>query len=48
MHLGKVIADYLEKIVETFGLLDPATCEEVKEIEELEASVSPIIDDMVD
>ncbi len=48
MHLGKVIADYLEKLVEAYGLLDAATRQEIKEIEELEASVSPIIDGMVD
>ncbi len=48
MHLGKVIADYLGKCVEALGLLDPETCKEIKEVEELEASLSPIIDGMVD
>lgn len=48
MHPGKVIADHLEKIVETFEILDPETCEEIKDIEELVSSVSPIIDEMVD
>jgi hypothetical protein len=31
MHLGKVIADYLEKFVEAYGLLDRDTAEKAKE-----------------
>ncbi len=48
MHVGKVIADYLEKIVEYCGLLDHETIEEIKEIEEEEKELLEAIGGMAD
>ncbi len=45
MHLGKIIADYLERFIETYGLLDDATVKEIKEIETVESDVSSIVDE---
>ncbi len=47
MHLGKVIADYLQKFVEAYGLLDATTLKEVKEIEDVESEISLIADELV-
>jgi len=47
MHLGKVIADYLQKFVEAYGLLDATTLKEVKEIEDVESEISSIADELV-
>lgn len=44
MHLGKVIADYLEKIIEAYGLLDSEAIRETKEIEEVESRIGSIVD----
>jgi hypothetical protein len=48
MHLGKVIAEYLEKFVEVYGLLDPATAEKAKEKIERRAEMGKIIEELVD
>jgi len=32
MHLGKVIADYLEKFVDAYGLLDPKTVGKIGDV----------------
>ncbi len=48
MHLGKVIAEYLEKFVEAYGLLDPATAEKAKEEIERRAEMGKIIEELVD
>ncbi len=45
MHLGRVIAEYLEKIVETYGLLSPTTCKEIEEIEAAESKIGSLIVD---
>lgn len=47
MHLGKVIADYLEKFVEAYGLLDPATAEEAKEKIERRGELGEIVESLV-
>jgi hypothetical protein len=45
MHLGKVIADYLEKFIETTGLLSETTLNGVREIEEAEAGIISVIEE---
>jgi len=47
MHLGKVIADYLEKFVEAYGLLDRATAEKGKEKIERRGEIGAIVDRLV-
>lgn len=44
MHLGKVIADYLQKFVKAHGLLDARTIKEMDEIEEAAKELSSIAD----
>ena len=34
MHLGKIVADYLQKFVDAYGLLDATTLKEINEIGE--------------
>ena len=48
MHLGKVIAEYLEKFVAAYGLLDPATAEKAKEKIERRAEIGEIVERLVD
>ena len=48
MHLGRVIADYLEKFVEAYGLLEPDKIEGIKEIEVLEDEIGSLVDKAVD
>ena len=48
MHLGKVIAEYLEKLVETFGLLDAASEEKAKAKIERRAEIGEIVEELVD
>jgi hypothetical protein len=48
MHLGKVIADYLEKFIEAYGLLGSATIKEIEEIEGVESKIASIIDGVVE
>ena len=46
MHLGKFIAEYLEKLVEYYGLLSPGTMEEIREIESEENELLETVDDI--
>ena len=48
MHLGRVIAEHLEKFVEACGLLDPATAEKAKKQIEREAEMGKVIEELVD
>lgn len=43
MHLGRVIAEYLEKLSTACGLLSPEAVKEIAEIEKVEEEVSAII-----
>ncbi len=47
MHLGKVIADSLEKFVEAYGLLDRTTAEKGKEKIERRGEIGAIVDRLV-
>jgi len=47
MHLGKVIADYLEKFVEAYGFLDPATAQKPKEKIERRGEIREIVEKLV-
>jgi|GEM_PF-3061701 len=47
MHRGKVIADYLEKFVEAYGLSDRATAEKGKEKIERRGEIGAIVDRLV-
>ncbi|MBI4964182.1 MAG: hypothetical protein HY913_12960 [Desulfomonile tiedjei] len=47
MHLGKAIADYLEKFVEACGLLDPATAKKAKEKIERTGELADIVEKLV-
>ena len=44
MHLGKVIADYLQKFVEAYGLLDATTLEGMNEIATVGSEISSVVD----
>jgi hypothetical protein len=44
MHLGKVLADYLQRFVDAYGLLDMKTIGEIKEIEDLGGKLSSVVD----
>ncbi len=48
MHLGKVIADHLEKFIEAYGLLDTGTIQKVQEIEGGESQIASIIDAVIE
>jgi hypothetical protein len=48
MHLGKVIAEYLEKLVETYGLLDAASEEKARAKIERRAEIGEIVEELVD
>jgi hypothetical protein len=44
MHLGKIIADYLQKYVGTHELLEASTLEKIKVIEDVASDISSIAD----
>lgn len=48
MHLGKIIADYLEQIVEAYGLLDKATVEKAEKKIARRSEVSALVDEIVE
>jgi hypothetical protein len=48
MHLGKVIAEYLEKLVAAYGLLDPVTAEKVKEKIQRRGEMGEVVEELVD
>jgi len=48
MHLGRIIADYLQKIVDASGILSPAAREEIAELEKVEEGVGSLIDRAVE
>jgi hypothetical protein len=48
MHLGKIIADYLQKCVDASGILSPEAREEIAEIEKVEGRISSIVDRVVE
>ncbi len=48
MHLGKVIADYLEKIVEAYGLLDEATVEKAEQKIQRRSEMGSMVDEIVE
>jgi len=47
MHLGSVVAKYLERLIEEQGLLSPQTCEVIKSIEQIEDETSETLDEVV-
>ena len=46
MHLGKVVADYLERLIKAYGLLDAETLEEIDRIEEIEQGLASVMDQL--
>jgi hypothetical protein len=48
MHLGKIIADYLEKTVEAYGLLDSSAIERAREKIERRGEMSAIVDTLLE
>jgi hypothetical protein len=48
MHLGRVIADYLEKFVEAYGLLEPEKIDKIKEIEAVAGDIGSLVDEVED
>jgi hypothetical protein len=48
MHLGKVIADYLEKFADYYGLMDAAESEQVKRKIERRAEIGDLVGKLVD
>ncbi len=48
MHLGRVIADYLEKFDVAHGLLDPASAEKAKEKIKRRGEIGEIVGRLVD
>jgi hypothetical protein len=44
MHLGKVLADYLQRFIDAYGLLDATTVKEIKEIEAVEGEICSVVD----
>ncbi len=44
MHLGKVLADYLEKIGAAYGLLSKEGAKELDEFEETAREIGEIVD----
>jgi hypothetical protein len=43
MHLGRILAGYLEKFGMAYGLLSEETCKEIDEIEEATRGIGVII-----
>jgi hypothetical protein len=48
MHLGKVIAEYLEKFGEAYGLLESKTTERIDKIEAIANKMSSLLDRMAE
>lgn len=46
MHLGRVIAEYLQKLIDAYGLLPPSTIDRITKLERAGDEVSSIIDDL--
>jgi hypothetical protein len=46
MHLGRVIAEYLEKIADAYGLLPPETASRITELEQAGEKLGAIIDEV--
>ena len=46
MHLGTVVAGYLEKLIEAYGLLDASTVKEINRIQEAEQKVASVVDQL--
>jgi hypothetical protein len=44
MHLGRVIADYLEKFIDAYELLPAETVKKITELQQAEDEVSSVID----
>jgi hypothetical protein len=44
MHLGKVLADYLQRFVDAYGLLDATTLTKIKELEAAEGEICSVVD----
>jgi hypothetical protein len=48
MHLSGVIADYLQKFGEAYGLLEPTTVRKIDKIKDVEHRVSSLVERVVD
>ena len=48
MHLGRVIAEYLEKLAKADGFLSPEAARKIEEIESAEEDVGSIIEEAAD
>jgi hypothetical protein len=48
MHLGRVIAECLEKFGKAYGLLESKTVREIERIEALERDLSSLVDRATD
>jgi hypothetical protein len=46
MHLGRIIADVLEKIGREYGLLDTKAEHEIEQIEKLETEVMDVVEEL--
>lgn len=46
MHLGRVLADYLERFGKAYGLLDSATVEKAERKIELRSELAAIAEDL--
>ncbi len=44
MHLGKIVADYLQKFVDAYGHLDATTLERMNEIATVGSEISSVVD----
>jgi hypothetical protein len=48
MHLGRVLAGYLEKLGAAYGLLSDETRKDIDEIEEVTREIGEIIDEIAE
>ena len=48
MHLGKVLAEYLEKFCKAYGLLDPTAAEKAEEQIERRSEIAAAVEELVD
>jgi hypothetical protein len=48
MHLGRVLADYLERFGKAYGLLDSATVEQAEEKIQRRRELGAIVEKLVD
>jgi hypothetical protein len=48
MHLGRVLADYLEKFGKSYGLLDAETVEKAEEKIQRRRELGAIVEELVD